>query len=467
VSTGLLEKESTGGAIARVGFDYQDAFVLQHLPLWLSQSAFSHVVSEAIGDVEVCYVASGWGVRRVMYEAKNHTLTSTEFWKEVDRFKTAYDKSSSEYVRFALVCRDYNSTTAPLLAKLERLRGVGVSFQVDSVFLADGRKEVIDWAIKNEYRADLAEFVLDHVEFLTYASEHAESAFSGELEKYFPFLDLSGKQVAPLRERCKAHIARSSFEPVYRRDIEADICEVLARKASRWTSAPVRIHLLNDVVPVPYQSLGLAVGGFTGCDRSARTAAEWAQLFAAATGVGEFVKASSGRRCVALDGKQRMSVACLLGYAFGATRGFILQVEHNGQEYRTDVHDRAEGEYFAEARTPGDLDVKEGVVCIGFPTPVGADLSLVSSGSLTELPSLTLDSARVVNGMSTLNLAVSEAKAALVGFRSELGLTKLHLFIKAPSAFAMVLGYRLNAVCTIQLYDWVDGRYVPTALLTP
>jgi hypothetical protein len=465
VSTGLLEKESTGGAIARVGFEYQDSFVLQHLPLWLSQSAFSHVVSEAIGDIEVCYFAPGWGVRRVMYEAKNHTLTSTEFWKEIDRFKIAYDKSSSEFVRFALVCRDYNSITAPLLAKLQRLRGVGASFQAGSVFLADGRQEVIDWVVNNNYRVDLAEFALDHVDFLTYASEHAESAFSGELDKYCPFLDLSARQVASLRDRCKAHIARSSFGPVYRKDIEADICEVLAGDASRWTSAPIRIHLLSDAVP--YQSLGLAVGGFTGPNRSARTAAEWAQLLAAATGIGEFVKASSDRRCVALDGKQRMSVACLLGYAFGATRRFTLQVEHNGQEYRTDLHARADGAYFAEARTPGDLATREGVTCIGFPSPVGADVSLVSSGGLTELPSLVLDSVRVVNGMSTLNLAVSEAKAALMRFRSELRLNKLHLFIKAPSVFAMVLGHRLNAICTIQLYDWVDGRYVPTALLTP
>lgn len=50
MSASLLEKQSTGGAIARVGFEYQDAFVLRSLPLWLSQSAFSHIVSEALSD---------------------------------------------------------------------------------------------------------------------------------------------------------------------------------------------------------------------------------------------------------------------------------------------------------------------------------------------------------------------------------------------------------------------------------
>ena len=50
-------------------------------------------------------------------------------------------------------------------------------------------------------------------------------------------------------------------------------------------------------------------------------------------------------------------------------------------------------------------------------------------------------------------------------FKSENKLSKLHLFIKAPSVFAMVLGHRLNGICDIQLYDWVDGQYIPTAEL--
>ena len=56
MSASLLEKQSTGGAIARVGFEYQDAFVLRSLPLWLSQSAFSHIVSEALSDIKIWVV---------------------------------------------------------------------------------------------------------------------------------------------------------------------------------------------------------------------------------------------------------------------------------------------------------------------------------------------------------------------------------------------------------------------------
>ncbi|MFS2162395.1 SAVED domain-containing protein [Variovorax sp. Varisp62] len=50
-------------------------------------------------------------------------------------------------------------------------------------------------------------------------------------------------------------------------------------------------------------------------------------------------------------------------------------------------------------------------------------------------------------------------------FRSEQKLARLHLFLKAPSFFAMALGHRLNAIGSVQLYDWVDGIYRPSAML--
>lgn len=463
MKAGLLEKESTGGATARIGFEYQDAYVLQHLPQWMAQSAFSHVVSEAIGDVEVCYFTPSGGVCRVMYEAKNTVLTASQFWDEIVRFKAAFETSPKEYVRFVLVCRDYNNVVKPMLAKIARLRGVGASFQSDSVVLEAGRQEVIDWAVKNSYRKELAEFSMDFVDFVAYTSEHAESAFSGEWEKHLPTLDLSAKQVTPLRDRCKTLIARSSFGSVFRKDIEDAILEVLGAEGARLLETPSQLHLSSDLVP--YHKLGLLVAKFNGPGREHCTALEWKELFAAGLRIGEFIHRSTARRCIAIDGKQRMSMACLLGYVFSAARGFTLQVGHNGLEYRTDVHARGEGVFFIESVVSGDNATKEGVACIGFPTTVGPDLSSIASGDLSGLPSLTLESNRVVDGIGAMNLAVSEAKAALVRFRSESRLTKLHLFIKAPSSFAMVLGHRLNGVADIQLYDWIDGRYLPTAAL--
>jgi hypothetical protein len=464
MTTGLLERESTGGATARVGFEYQDAYVLQHLPEWLSQSAFSHVVSEAIGDMEVCYFAPSGGFLRVMYEAKNHTLNSTEFWDEIATFKSAFEAAPLEFVRFVLVCGGFNGKTSPLVSKLERLRGVGASFQTDSAIVESARLEILEWAANASIGEALVQFVLDYVYFESYASESADAAFVGQVQKFLPSIDLGGRQSARLRDKCKAFIASSSFGPVYRLQIERAVCEQLEGDSHLWLGAPTTVLSVDGTVP--FRELGLDVGSFNGPARATKSLDEWRSLSDAAGRIGDFIKESTARRSIELDGKQRMSTACVLGYAYSATRGFLLQVNHNGQVYRTDVHDRSDGHFFDEAVLGLEDDSIEGTVCIGFPTPVGTDLQMTSAALPAGLPSLTFTSARTIGGMKDLNLAVAECKAALVRFKSQSGLSKLHLFIKAPSIFSMVLGHRLNGVCAIQLYDWVDGAYVPTALLT-
>lgn len=463
MTASLLEKESTGGATARNGFEYQDAYVLEHIPEWLAQGAFSHVVSEAIGDMEVCYFNPNGGICRVMYEAKNHTLTVTQFWDEVARFKAAHETSPREFPKFALVCRGYNSKTNPLVTKLERLRGVGSSYEPNSPILEAGRKELLEWALKNGHQADLAEFALDHIEFVTYASESADQAFIGQLEEKLPELDLSSRLAARLRDLYKEQIARSSSTPVYRKELETALCDLLDTERQKWLSTPTRVHLLARAVPL--FELGLDVGSFNGDARGAKSLDDWLALLVAAQRIATFIKESTLRRCIALDGKQRMSTSGLLGYAFSATRGFLLNVEHNGISYRTAIHDRSPGTFFNEVVISGDAQMSEGIVCIGFPTAVGADINPVSSGTAAKLPRLTLESSRTIANIEELNLSVAESKDALVRFRSQNQISKLHVFIKAPSVFAMVLGHRLNGVCVIQLNDWVDGRYVPTALL--
>lgn len=463
MTTGLLEKESTGGATARVGFEYQDAYVLQNLPRWLAQSGFSHVVSEAVGDVQVCYYAPRSEVRHLMIEAKNHGLSSTEFWDEVARFKKAHEASALEHVRFSLVCPAYNSKTSPFVAMLERLRGVGSSYQPHSTILQRDREEVLAWAEKQEVSKDLAEFALHHVVFETYSAESAETAFAGELESQLPSIDLTGRQAARLRDRFKEHIANSSRGPVHRIQLESDLIEVLAGDSSKWAGTPTRVRLCGDGATL--EQLSLPADEFVGHRRSAKVASDWQELSESAQDVAAFISESTNRRSVVLDGRQGMSAACLLGHAFRATNNFVLHVEHNGVVYRTDVYDQAIGPFHQASLQAGTVDTTQGVVSIAFTTEVGADLDFGRAGILEGCPVLSLVSGKAVVSQAEMTLAVADAKAALVSFRSEHRLEVLHLFIKGPAAFSMLLGHRLNGVCKVQLYDWVDGGYRATALV--
>ena len=405
MSAGLLEKESTGGAIARVGFDYQDAFALLNLPRWLAQSAFSHVVSEAAGDVEVCYFAPGGGFRRVMYEAKDTTLSATKFWDEVARFKALHGSSPTEYVRFALVCRNFNTVTSPLLSKVDRLQGVGRSFPASSPLVVQARRDILDWARANGVEVELAEFAVDRVDFLTFAAEHADAAFTGEMGAHLPRLDLTGSQLGRLRERYKALISRSSYRHVTRRELESEIAEFLGADADRWLAVPTPVRMVGSSSPT--EELGLDIEAVNGPARAAATSADWQRVATDLAGVREFLEGATARRCIALDGKERMSLATLLGQTFSATRGFVLEIEHNGKAFRTDEHARRDGAFFGAASIQGQVDGQgAGVACIVFPIAANLEGSLASLG-IGDLPRLTLESVQPIDGIGALNLAVA------------------------------------------------------------
>lgn len=456
MANGVFDRTATGGAIAREGFRYQDAFVLQYLPHWLAREAFSHVVSETRGDVEVCYFGGTGHVRRILYEAKGYELSARAFWSELQEFLKIHGESADEYVRFGLVCRDYADGVQPLLNKLERLRGVVTSHLETSPVVIDARQQVRDWMAAKGH-GDIADFVMDRVEFIRFAEESAEAAFAGEFDRHFRALDLRSTERAAVKDKFKALIAASSSAPVRRRELESALAGVSPDAAGAWSRSGRRLHLGQR----PWTDLALPMETFDGPERAKLSRADWQRLRDSAQTCANFLADSSERRQVLVDGKHRMTASCVVGFSLSAVRGFHLQVEHNGKVFRSDDHYRAPGDFFT-VRQAGGSSGRGGVVTIGFPTAVGNDAKLPH---LKGLSRLDLVSARVVDGMPALNTAVAQAKSELARFRSELGLLKLHLFVKAPSVFAMVLGYRLNGLGELQLYDWVETAYVPTALL--
>ena len=74
---------------------------------------------------------------------------------------------------------------------------------------------------------------------------------------------------------------------------------------------------------------------------------------------------------------------------------------------------------------------------LGF--PYGGRDPVVAATAALGLAGAHLESASAITGIADMNLAVHEAKAALVGFRDAHQLQKLHLFVRAPSHFAMTL----------------------------
>jgi hypothetical protein len=463
----LFERQATGGAVARVGFEYQDAFLLGQIPELLSQSAFSHVVSECLGDIELRYHRPTGGTLCTAVEAKRDQLTVNDVWAEVARFVQMHEASPAEFVRFVLVCGDYAGTFSPLFNKLDRLRGVAASLNPDSAVLLAAQQEVEASIAAMGQAAATARFVRERVSFVKYSDNNVSGAFSTALSAHLPAVgDMRTREVTAFEARCKALVNESARGVVRRTDLEAALIQSAPDLASAWFATPSTVQLLP--VPSPgIQQIWLDVGRFNGDGRGQLGSQAWADIQAQLTGVADFLHASRARTAVALSAKQRMSLAVTVGYCFSATRGFTLQMEYNaGPAFDTAKHDRAAGQFFkAPVETAGGG--QEGMVSISLPYPGQVDVIAAAAGlGLFASPQLHLESAGVIDSLPMLNTAVHEAKAALVAFRAAHQLQRVHLFVKAPSVFAMALGHRLNGVGPVQLYDWVVNTYQPTAHLT-
>lgn len=462
----LFQRQSTGGVVARDGFGYQDAFLLQHIPLYLSQGGFSHAVSELLGDVEVRYHRPGGGTFCVLHEAKRNQLTKTEFWAEVARFIELHAAAPDEYVRFVLVCGDFNGNFDPLFRKLERYRGAADSLNSDSSIRESAEADIEATIVGLGQVAAVARFVLERVSFVKYSDADVAGAFANMLVLHLPTMaDMRGAEVSTFRGKCKELVDKSTKGLISRRSLESALVESAPDLARAWLGTASKLQLLPEP-PEQFEELALDVGLFNGSSRGALGAGKWGEFQEQLTATGQFILASRERRGVMLSAKQRMSLACTVGYCLSATRGFTLQMEHNGQVLDTQSHERSGDEFFEMSEESRDRPGDEGVAFISFPYPGQDDvLAATRIFGLAAAPKLFLTSVAALTDVGVLNTAVNEAKAALASFRSRHRLSRVHLFIKTPSLFAMAIGHRLNGVGALQLYDWVDGVYQPTAEL--
>jgi hypothetical protein len=298
-----------------------------------------------------------------------------------------------------------------------------------------------------------------------YREDNVDAGFGTQLEKHLPHMDLGRRETAAFRARCKKLVDASVRGVVTRKDIEAALVDCAPSVANDWRSTPTELQLTASAFDLG--PLSLDVSAFNSPHRGTLAQTAWEQLQQHLREIGDFLHASRSRRGVRLSAKHRMSLACLLGHSFSATRNFTLLLEHNDYLFDTSIHDKAAGPFFSARQDPRPTLGLEGFASISFPNGTNDDVAANALAfNLENSPMLSLMSTSVVSDIASLNTAVHEAKLALVDFRARFQLKQVHLFIKAPAIFAAALGHRLNGVGCIQLYDWAEGKYVPTLQLS-
>ena len=465
----LLGKEATGGEVADHGFKYQDGMLLARLPVWLAQSGFSQFIRESLGDSEARFFVPGKGDHREFNEYKDHRLTPCEFWPEIDRFRELEEAHPGVYRAYRLVCPDVNDNLRALCRALGRLRRTlpfydGVSSIASQSFDEFAAKVTTGSGRDRAY----AEFVFKKVEVDFEAPRQLElalAAFQAQLERELPECsDLNGGQVRAARNALGTLIASKVAEPISRSEV-MDALRTAVPGFEFPTLGRTRLYTASEPESAweDRPALVLEWQRFSGQGtRSFPDAVAWNEGLVELTQARGWVLSSGAPRTIRLQGTRRLSASVALGTVFSATSGFAIEIENRGGLLRTDQHpgpDTPRYEWQAEEANGEMAD--EVAVVLSVKRQVAADVRSFLGSSCPI--ALVLHSSDAMVSAEQMNLAVESVKERLSLAISRAGASVVHLFLAVPGPFALFLGHRLNATCTIQCYEHTGGAtYVPT-----
>lgn len=478
----LLAKKATGGDIAESGFKFQDHLILARIPFWLSHDGFTSMVREALGDAEALFFRPGDGLVREFAEFKGFRLTPSDFWPEIDRFKELHDNSPRAYFRFVLSCRGVGESLSPLINALKRLRG-SLSFyrgekEIEAASYTDFvkvvEKALTDLRSPPVSLADAeatASFLFERVELEVdqpNAEEFGPELFNKALLSCFPVLrKLSADEIEGLRRSLLSLVSSRKNSPIRSIDISEAVSEAVD---SDYCPVPViRIETLHQHGQEPSDPNHLTLDWarfFGGEARDYPSTEHWrTELLEPLYELKKWICNEGKPKTLRLLGTRRLSSNLAFGAVFSAVSGFTIDTNHRGESWRTDAYPDESTEDYGWEVTKQKFTRSDSIVCaIGVLRDITTDVSShCEVAGLEALPRIVISGTTAVKSPQHGNRAVQLAKEKLAAAIAQCGARRVHLFLATPSHFALFLGHRLNATCTIQCYEQTGEKgYVPT-----
>lgn len=471
----LQGPESSGGEVAEGGFNFQNNVILFYIPIWLNDDSFTGFVREAMGDFEVkffapsvkgCYVCD-------LIEAKNHSIQSNEFWKEIKRFRELGIGSSGMYRYYVIASREISKNLSPVANSLRRIKGPYAFYGQDSSINKSSFDSFKDLVIKLGGSEDDAQFLFDKVIIKDDFGPliQGEALFIQSLSENLPeygnlphamkktiFLEIKNF----VNINCNRFIVRKELENLIRNCIDTN-------NLPQYRSVNVFTSISDDEIN-DSDAINLDWSHFWGGeDREYPDSEIWNdRLVAQLKNTKEWILKYHNSRTIRLSGNRRLSSAIATGHVFSAVSGFNINLDYRGKVCSTDAHAMKDTpDYNIEVESNGK-NGDEAVVSIGIIHNISKEVeTYLDSVSLTDFPSLHIRGDNPIISPEQANKVVQEVKKLINEFVSKSGSRKIHLFFAGPSFLALFLGHRLNATASIQCYERISTNvYCPTCLLS-
>ncbi len=468
----LLGSEARGGDIAGGGFAFQDAHILYDIPKWLAKDGFTAMIREGLGDAEAEFFDPSNGTTLVLVEMKSARLSLAPFWNEIDRF-LELDRTTDSYGRFELVSPEFAPDVASVIKQLERVRKASPFYEAAPGIQEESAAHFLDLCRERGGSEDLGAILLNKTGIRIGATDEdiAFARFQESLTTAFPITtEATQTQLRQAYHRLQGlilegrgqRLSRSVLEATLWEGLPAELCPPLDRLRLHFEHEASERRGEDDFPGLRFRWARF----FGGSERSFPPTEDWSELVDELEATREWIQRHNRPTRLQITGFRRLSPSFAVGAAFPEVAGFHLETDVGGDWWCTSTIPPAPGgfDWDVERHRPGEGE--EVAVSVGLPRQVAEDVERHLSSLDEPLPHLALHFATNLPSDEIADRATAAAKTLIADFVQTCRAKRLHVFLATPAALALFLGHRMNAVGTVQCYEFAqDGGYRATCVL--
>ena len=471
----LLERQSRGGDIAEGGINFQADVVLSMIPRWLRMEGFTSMLREGMLDAEAKFFVPGRGYKREGIEVKNHLISKSEFWNEIEQFEQIERGSGGDYQWFTLASAGLHGDLHPLVNNLRSIRDPYDFYENSRIFENSYNDYLARVRAMGKTDED-ADFLFRKIlilKDLSSANDFGKALFKQSLEDNLPYhRDFSPRILEEIYTELSTFVRSRRNQTITRNEIEATL---RARIPPEFQQTDFSIHIhtaINDIeTDADITALRFDwVEFFAGENRNYPPPAVWNERM-----IGELLKAKKwilerrSTRRIFLTGNRRLSTSLAIGSIFSAVAGFPVDMQQREQIFATDAHAVPEEtpDYQLRHEFLGQAKGEKLIVSIGIIRDVIPEVDeYLQKQEFYDLPRLHIKGDAPIVSPEQANLVTGKIKSLISETLVQSGAKQIDLFIAAPAFLALFLGHRLNATAPVQCYERVAaGQYEPTCLL--
>lgn len=476
-TSSLLSSTSMGGIVGGKGFDFQTRYAVCHLPLWLQDKAFSQMLFEGTGDIDLRYLENGVSTRKHI-QTKDHDIAPAEFKEVVEAFRAIDAGMPGIYRQFTIACPSLSRDMRPVENALARLRGALPFYDDAPSALQPTRAEVDGRMLDVGLTGDQVQFVNDKVMIEIGHGDlaHDERALDLFVARLLTHPDFASKlraMVQPAYAELLRTVNGSKGVTLDRASLEAALRSSVLTDLAQEDSITIWVHnwTKEEFSPPADYELDWAAK-FDRTTRRVPSPDVWDQELVPALGsLRNKILASGAARTIRLRGKCALSTGIAIGANFPAVGGWTFEIPQPPAKdhWRSDAIPTG-GYTLQEEILERSADGKDLVLGLNIRGDGRQDVIryVEESGVIPNaflFLSPPIQGAQSIAGAEdacAIARAIRERSGQILKSR-QLRMTRLFYF--GPFALSVFVGQQLTSIGHVQLFEYQDPGYIPSCLL--